>query len=124
MLERIAIVEFKHQFDSEIDRPAFDYIDICHVWTQLREDKQQQKSMLHLEQAPISIIGKRVSAKPLTEGAAFKKLNEKDSRMGVQSYLTSGILVVVVQRQIRLQLLMLRTWLNRFGLECVRCHSY
>ena len=79
--------------------------------------------MLHLEQAPISIIGKRVSAKPLTEGAAFKKLNEKDSRMEVQSYLTSGILVVV-QRQIRLQLLMLRTWLDRFGLECVRCHSY
>ena len=88
MLERIAIVEFKHQFDSEINRPAFDYIDICHVWTQLREYKQQQKGMLHLGQAPI--LGKRVSAKPLTEGAAFKKLNEKDSRMGVQSYLTSS----------------------------------
>ena len=87
MLERLAIVEFKHQFDSEIDRPAFDYIDICHIWTQLGEHKQRQKSMLHLGQAPTSILGKRVSAKPL---AAFKKLNEKDSRMGVQSYLTSG----------------------------------
>ena len=44
--------------------------------------------MLHLGQAPI--LGKRVPAKPLTEGAAFKKLNEKDNRMGVQSYLTSS----------------------------------
>ena len=37
MLERLAIVEFKHQFDSEIDRPEFDYIDICHVWTQMKQ---------------------------------------------------------------------------------------
>ena len=86
MLERIAIVEFKHQFDSEIDRPAFDYIDICHVWTQMK----QKQGTLQLEQAPERILGKRVTA-PVTERPAFMRLNDLDMRMGTQTYLTSNI---------------------------------
>ncbi len=31
-LERLEFVEFKHRFDSEKDKPAFDYRHVCNLW--------------------------------------------------------------------------------------------
>lgn len=91
-LERVEFVEFTHRFNSEKDKPQFNYIHICHIWMLWNNKYSDCNSIPENIGIPklecVSIIQKRKRCEgPRVEMPSFKKRTENDIRWKVQAQL-------------------------------------
>lgn len=94
-LERVQFVQHHHRFNSEVDKPKFNYIHICHLWLKWYDQFSGCNSIPETMDVP-RFDGKQLLRKrshpdgPRVEMPSFKKKTEHDLRWKIQSQIQFG----------------------------------